>query len=551
MANAASSDSAAAARLQQYLRAAEAALRASDMQRAMLVSDEAISQGLEHPNLLTLAAHKRMHSGASDRALALLTRARELSPRNADVLGALGQCLTRLGRPREALSAFDAALRQAPRMAELHFQKAMAFEQLSELDHARREFERTVDLQPAHGEALARLAVLAAQRGDAVAARNLANRALNRDPRQGAARLALALAALGERDFALAQSQIAKLLGDANTGPVNRAFAQSLAGDVLDGEGKWAEAFAAYAASKATLRTHYAPAMAGLAETARQRVGRMTDYFRTAVPDLWRAKRDAPAQGSPRIHVFLVGFPRSGTTLLEQILASHPDVESMEERDCLIDAATEYTTSGDGLDRLATIVPEDCARHRAAYWRHAAAFGKSPSRAVFMDKMPLNTILLPLVAKLFPNAKILFALRDPRDVVLSCFRRRLGMTGQMYELFTLEGAAGYYGAVMELAQIYRDKLGLDLLETRHENLLADFEGETRRICAFLGLAWREEMKEFAGRASARNIDTPSGVQLARGLSRDGAGQWRHYHDQLAPVLPVLAPWCARFGYAQN
>jgi Tfp pilus assembly protein PilF len=542
-------DSDAAARLQRYLRAAENALRASDMERAMLIADEATSAGLEHPNLLTLAAHRRMRAGADESALALLTRARQLSPRNADVLGALGQCLARCGRPREALVAFDAALRQAPAAAHLHFYKAMAFEELSELDHARREFERTVDLAPTHGEALARLAILAAQRGDSNAARDFASRALKCDPRQAVARLAMAQADLGERKFVSAQSHIAGLLRDPNTGPVNRAFAQSLSGDALDGEDKPAEAFAAYAASKATLRAHYTPAMTG--EPARARVARLANYFQDASADNWRVTADGQSEETGPAPVFLIGFPRSGTTLLEQVLASHPDVEAMEERDCLIDAVTEFMAPGDGLDRLAALAPDECARYRELYWKRAAEAGQTVARDIFIDKMPLNTILLPLVAKLFPRAKILFALRDPRDVVLSCFRRRLGMTGQMYELTTLQGAAGYYDAVMNLSLIYREKLGLDICETRHEALLADFDGETRRLCDFLELDWRAQMRDFAVRAGARNIDTPSGAQLTRGLSQDGAGQWRRYRDQLAPVLPMLAPWAARFGYPEN
>jgi tetratricopeptide (TPR) repeat protein len=537
------------AQLQLFLRETDAALRANDSARALRIADEATSQGLEHPNLLTLAAHRRMQMGENEAALTLLARARALAPRSVDVLNAQGICLTKLGRAREALAVFDAALRAAPGTAMIRFNKALAFEALNELDHAQRELEGVVTLMPKHYEALAWLATLASQRGDAKAARDTAAKALAINPRLHAATLALATVDVAEKEYQTALARLQPLLSDRDLTPVNRAVTQSLAGDALDGLGQTKDAFAAYTASQATLRNHYAPAYAsGAFENAAHRVARLTEYFRAADADTWRAQKTG---GAGRVHAFLVGFPRSGTTLLETVLGGHPGIETMEERDALLDAATQFTAADSGLDRLARISPEDAERYRGAYWKAAAAFGHGADGPVFLDKMPLNTLLLPVIAKLFPDAKILFALRDPRDVALSCFRRRFGMTAQMYELTSLESAAAYYDAVMGLAEIYRGKLGLDVAETRHEDLLDDFEAETRRLCAFLGVDWRDEMKDFASRARASTSSTPSGAQVARGLSREGAGQWRRYADALAPVLPKLTPWVSRFGYPES
>ncbi|MGH6869888.1 MAG: sulfotransferase [Rhizomicrobium sp.] len=537
--------------LQLYLRETDAALRAQDTERALRLAEEATSRGLEHPNLLTLAGHRRMQAGDAANALVLLTRARALAPRSADVLNALGICLSQLGRAREALPVFDAALRSAPGTAMLRFNKALAYEKLGELDHARRELEGVVTLMPQHFEALAWLATLAAQRNDSRSARDYAAKALALNPRLHAATLALATVDIAERDFANATARLTPLLGDPELSLVNRAFAQSLVGDALDGEDRCADAFAAYAVSKAMLRDFYAPSFASPDfEAAAQRVNRLAAYFRNADPALWRAQAGDPPAG-PRVHAFLVGFPRSGTTLLEQVLASHPSIEAMEERDALIDAVTGYIVPKDGLDRLAHIAPDEIARLRRSYWRIAGEFGHSSGTDVFLDKMPLNTVLLPLIAKLFPDAKIVFALRDPRDVLLSCFRRRFGMTTQMFELTSLSGIAAYYDGVMGLAALYRDTLGLNVIETRHEDLLGDFEGETRRLCGFLGVEWRAEMANFALRAQTSTIDTPSGAQVARGLTRAGADQWRRYAAKLAPALPTLAPWVARFGYPES
>jgi len=536
------------AQLQLFLRECDAALRAGDSERALRIAEEATSQGLEHPNLLTLAAHRRMGLGENESALTLLVRAREMAPRSVDVLNAQGICLVNLGRSREALATFDAALRLAPGTGMLRFNKALAYEKLGELDLARRELESVLTLMPNHYEALAWLATLATQRNDSKAARDYAAKALALNPKVHAASLAVATVDVADKDFEAALARLRPLLADPALTQVNRAMTQSLIGDALDGLDRTRDAFAAYAASQRTLREHYAPVYERAdQETADHRVARLTRYFRDADAAAWRARKTGAEKP---VHAFLVGFPRSGTTLLETVLGSHPDIETMEERDALLDGATAFTGSDEALDKLATLSAEDAQRYRDAYWKVAGSFGHAADKAVFVDKMPLNTLLLPIVAKLFPDAKILFALRDPRDVVLSCFRRRFGMTAQMFQLTSLDGAANYYDLVMNLAALYRDKLDLDLTETRHEDLLDDFEGETRRLCAFLGVEWRESLKDFAARARTTTIDTPSGAQVAQGLNRQGADQWRRYAHELAPVLPKLQPWVARFSYPE-
>jgi hypothetical protein len=101
---------------------------------------------------------------------------------------------------------------------------------------------------------------------------------------------------------------------------------------------------------------------------------------------------------------------------------------------------------------------------------------------------------------------------------------------------------------MALASQYRDRLPLSVLDVRNEDLVADFDGQTRRLCDFLGLAFEDSMRGFAGSAAARQIATPSAIQVLKGISGEGVGHWRNYQGQLEPVLPILAPWVERFGY---
>jgi hypothetical protein len=243
----------------------------------------------------------------------------------------------------------------------------------------------------------------------------------------------------------------------------------------------------------------------------------------------------------------VVGFPRSGTTLAGQILAAHPDTVVLDERELLAEPARAFLQEGGGLERLAGLDAEALAFHRQTYCRRVASLADATGR-VLVDKLPMNILGLPLIARLFPEAKVLLMRRDPRDVVLSCFRRRFAPGPLSRDLFTLEGAAQLYDRVMRLTELYLSRLELDLRIQRYEDLVADFEGQTQGVCDLAGLAWTPALIGFGQARQALELATPSAAQVRRGLYRDGVGQWRRYRPQLEPVLPRLEPWIARFGY---
>jgi hypothetical protein len=149
---------------------------------------------------------------------------------------------------------------------------------------------------------------------------------------------------------------------------------------------------------------------------------------------------------------------------------------------------------------------------------------------------------------LFPNAKILFAQRDPREVVLACFRRRFKTNPATYDLLTLPGAATLYDITMGVGELMRPVFDANWRDVRYEALVADFGAQTRTLCDFLGLEWIEGMDDFGRRARERERSTPSTAQLARGLDRPRAAHWQHYRTALEPVLPTLTKWVERFGY---
>jgi Tfp pilus assembly protein PilF len=527
--------------------------QAGNRGEAVVLAEAALADGLEHPLLFNLVALKLEEQGQLLDAAALLERAVVIAPSDIGVRNALGLVWLRLDRPADALMQFTALLRLNASLPFAHASLGNTFFALGLIAEAEASYRQALQLDANHGVALAGLAHLASSRGAYADARAWAQSSLAVLPGFPDAVMSLAAADLGERRVAAAEEGVRSLLEDGRLTPLERAYANGLLGDILDAKGYTDAAFAAYALCNGELRELYAGRFSG--------TGNAFTFVRAMIRHVDRAPPVAPRPVAPSSeprpdtrrtgaagHVFLLGFPRSGTTLLEVILEGHPNVVSLEENESLIDTVQEFMQRPADLDRLASASPATLERLRAAYWRHVSAVGIDVFGKMFVDKNPLNTLKLPLIARLFPDAKILFACRDPRDIVLSCFRHRFKMSAPIYELLSIEGAAAYYDAVMQLTVRYSSSFPLETCLIRHEDVVTDFRREMKRICDFLAIEWDPAMADFALRTQHRESLTPSTAQLVKGLSTEGLGQWRRYRPQMEPVLAMLQPWVTRFYY---
>jgi Tfp pilus assembly protein PilF len=530
------------------LEAVRSAAQRGEHARAAELARVALAAGLEHPLLLNVVALAVEQQGQLVRAEQLLRRAVQIAPTDIGARNALGLLLLRQERPQEALTQFETILAANPQLAYVHASRAYALLSLADIGKAEASYRRALELDANHGVALAGLAHIASRRGAYRDAQVWAEKALAVLPGLPDAVMSLASAELGQRQIDRAEARIRELLEAERVSSIERAYAHGLLGDILDAAGRTTEAINAYTACNTQLQREYAPLFHGEV-SALEYVRAMTRYFEHARPEVW-ASAPAVSEESSGVgqHVFLLGFPRSGTTLLEMILEGHPNVVSLEEQELLLGAVREFMQRPEDLERLPRAGALTIERLRADYWRLVAQGGAQVRGKTFVDKYPFNTLKLPLIAQLFPRAKILFACRDPRDIVLSCFRHRFRMTAPLYELLTLEGAARYYDAVMQLLVRLTGILTLDICLVRHEDLVTAFPREMKRICDFMGLDWVPAMGDFALRTRDRTVLTPSTAQLVRGLNTEGLGQWRRYRAHLEPVLPRLAPWVQRFYY---
>lgn len=308
-----------------------------------------------------------------------------------------------------------------------------------------------------------------------------------------------------------------------------------------DKAGRYAEAWDDTVAAKAALaksRRHgYA---AGQAE---REFAALADFAaRTATAPGAGRRQDVPQP------IFILGFPRSGTTLTEQVLASHSRIRPGGELPFAgqLPALVERMTGLPFPAALAEIGGDAQAaeRLRDFYLDGAQTYGLLGDGAdFFTDKMPLNEAYLPLLRLAFPGAPLIQVVRDPRDVIVSAMQH--DMTHGFHCTYALADAAGHLAAMSDLTEAYRAS-GIAPYAFRYESFVADQAGETEKLMAFLGLA--AEPAQFAFHQSRRLAPTPSYAQVREPLHDRAIGRWRNYADQLAPVLDRLAPAIRRGNY---
>lgn len=524
-----------------------AAVDARDMDRAIGLAQTAYGRGSRNPLVLNLTAYQLELEDRLDDALKVLEEAGAATPDDPFIWNSIGVCHSKADRPFEALKAFNTALELSPTFAHAHNGAGLALSALGDLENARRAQHAAADLDPTFPEPLGALAAMAAEAQDWPTARTFAERALALEARQPAASLALARVEIAEANHVGAADRLTDLVAGGRLTKMHMASALSLRGDALDAMEAPEAAMASYLAGNAELRPVQVAALNG-AELGLDTTERLIRYFEAAPAARWQAPTETCQPGGEAGHVFLVGFARSGTTLLEQILASHADFVALEEKATIDDTIVEFFQDNDGLDRFAALDEAAIRPWRERYWARVREFGVEPRGKVFVDKLPMHTIYLPAIARLFPRAKILLARRDPRDVVVSCFKNRFRPNRLVVEFTDLERTAKLYAGAMQLAELYPQKLSLPIYAHRHEDLVADLDAETQAICRFIGVPWDANMRNFVETANRRDIRTPSAGQVRRGLYADGMGRWRRYGTSIDAIQPILKPWVDAFGY---
>jgi tetratricopeptide (TPR) repeat protein len=336
---------------------------------------------------------------------------------------------------------------------------------------------------------------------------------------------------------------------DAN---VNYSSRQLL-GVVLDALGQYAEALRWLLEAKALLRQ--TANIAAMEQDYDRADHRRRELLAALTPEAVRRwRQEDRIEPRPYGLGLLGGHPRSGTTLLEQILGAHPDLLAFDESEAFVQEVWDQIAPMNApqpltLNGLNALSPARRAELKRRYYKSLLRDVEGEPRAkMLLDKNPSPTASLHLWLRLFPESKIIIALRDPRDVVISCFFQNLMLTPTNANFLSLERAARHYADLMDVWLRLKELGGFDWLETRYEDLVCGLETEGPRATAFLGLAWAPGQANHQEAARRKFLFAPTYNDVTKAVHSRSVGRWQHYAEALAPIQDRLAPYCKAFGY---
>ena len=511
-------------------------LLAGDVPGAISALEKARALRADSPLIHLNLAIAFERAGRAEESEAAASEAVRLAPGHAPFRIEAARLLARQDRNGAAIAHYEAAIRAMPSDPQLRLEAGQARFGAGDVPGAEADYRAATALAPRLAAAWLALGSLleSSNRPAELPALIAEAEAAGVAPRELGWLRVQALRRAGRFEEALAEARDAP----ASTDAAERAQA---IGELCDRLGDTEAAFAAFEEMNRLAADHPSNPRAGAAEY-RRRLERVAALTTQAWYDSWPA---APAPEGRPAPVFLLGFPRSGTTLLDTVLMGHPGLHVLEELPVLQRVNAEL---GD-LERLPALGADEVARLRALYFEEMDRIAPGGEGKLVVDKFPLAVGLTALIHRIFPDARFIFARRHPCDVVLSCFMTNFRLNPGVANFLDLGDAAALYDAMMSYWQKCRSIFPLQVHDFRYEAMVADMEGELRPLVDFLGLPWDERLLDHRASAEKRGfISSPSYAQVSEKIYSRAAGRWERYRDQMAPVLPTLAPWAARMGY---
>lgn len=491
-----------------------------------------------------------LHAEDYERARECFARAVQADWRHAPARLFLARAQGLAGRASECAIEMERLVQIAPRDAALLIEAGQTLEKFGLFEQAGGLYERALGADAASVDARVRLASNAERLHRLEQAESFASEALTRNPLAHEATLVLARVQrrTGRGDAAIETLQ----------GTLTRSEPPDFAGarlwyelaSVFDGQGRFKDAASALGRAKLLLaerRRVLAPA----GEEAEYTLRRFAQELTPSRVQQWIEASAGLA--SARISA-LVGFPRSGTTLLEQVLAAHPLIESVEESQHLsTELVTGFYRAVTGADSLAQVLDRiaagDVRRCRENYLRAMAAHVGGPlGEKWLLDKNPIRTLMMPVLRRAVPGAPFVVALRDPRDVVLSNLMQAFEPSAMNVAFLDVAHAGAFYALHMGGWLKLREMID-GWIEVRYEDVVVDPPAQARRVLDLLALPWHEALDHFQDATRGRAVRSPTYAAVREQVHTRAVRRFEHYADYLAPALPAIEPIIKALGYA--
>jgi tetratricopeptide (TPR) repeat protein len=534
--------------------------RNGELGRAAAIYGQILQQDPNNADALHQRAIVAYQSGDRENAILFLQRAVRLAPTNEHFLNNLGMVYQASGRLDEAIAAYRSALRYQPNLAaahsnlgsaladqrqyaeaERHCHEAIRYQPdlaaahnnlgriyfvCGKHDLAKQCFEQAVHLSQAMVDAHRNLGHIYRELGRFEEARREYEIVLNLNPRETRALYSLSLIKKHRLSDQADLDRLETRLEDPLLGATERAELNFGLGKICDECGLYDKAFRHFQRANSLVRPPFDRHLCEL----------MINQWMTAFTRE-RFAGATPGGSASELPVFIVGMPRSGTSLVEQILSSHPQVYGAGELSDLQEISTnlERNWRGDppypfclfslGQADLAGLAEQYLSRRRA----------ECGDAVRVTDKMPANFLLLGLIPRLFPNARVIHCVRDPRDTCLSCYFT--DFASRPTYAYDLEDLGFFHRTHDRLMSHWRSELPVKMIDVSYEDLVARPEEVSRQLLGFCGLEWDDRCLRFF--ENARPVRTASGWQVRQPMYNSSVGRWRHYEKYLGGLVKSL------------
>ena len=486
-----------------------------------------------------------MEMNRPDEALASYEKAAHIRPDYADSHYNRGNALRELDRLDEALAAYHKAISLKPDYADAYINRGTVLSELNRLEEALGSYLKAISLKPDHAGAYVGLCQFYEKQNNLGEFEKAIEKAV-RNCGENNSDILFCRAQLANRKnhFEVAIGYLDKVQVQKLQPSLKEAYF-SVLGKACDNLEQFERAFSAFEKQNELTKIS-GRAQKFNADKFLNSIQLRKEAWTTDVKATWPNSMIGVNQTSP---AFIIGFPRSGTTLLDTILRSHPGISVVEEMPMVRKMSKAFGRM-QSIQNFNALSVADVLGLRDVYATELKMhLNQGDDGKLIVDKLPLNVVHVGLIHRVFTDAKFILVLHHPCDCVLSCFMQTFKLNDAMANFLNLDQSARLYAAVMELWSLHRQNLNLDVHVLKYEDLIQDLEGTCRSLIKFLGVEWDDNIYSYQKTALSRAmIRTPSYSQVIQPLYKQASGRWTNYQKQMQHVLPVLRPWIDAFGY---
>lgn len=530
--------------MQQPLQQALGYLQSGSPQKCMAVCNEILAENPGLIQALYLRGCAAFQTGDIAQSISDLEIVHGGYPEHLHAAYYFGRSLRAAGRLQEALAPLQAAMHDNELEVLSRYELATCLARLRRRPEAIDHYQAILSLQPDNAQVAANLASLLERENRLDEAKSWTGKAIQMNPANETVQMMQATLDRRSGNYRQATQQFQHLIPGIKN-PINRSIAWNQLGQSLEGQEDWDGAYAAFSESNLILKENHPGSTPNPREPhSLQTIARIQAWLKETPIANWKTPAEPDAGGL----AFLVGFPRSGTTLLDRMLSAHPDIEVLEEKSLFSQLHQDWSEPGT-LEALVDINAAQIKDARDIYRQEMSRHRQQSQRALVIDKLPLNLAYLFLINRLFPEAPIIFLQRHPLDVCISCYSQAFELEASMGYFLDVQDTAQYYDAVMQVAALSMEQINNPLHTLHYEGLVTDPEPQIKSILGLLNLAWDDSVLEYRQQDGVDISNTPSYQQVSQPLHSRSIGKWQHYSKQLAPIIPDLQLWIKHFGYS--